>query len=202
MSLILITDPFGVFSEDLLRDVFDLVRPYKTHYVTDLNLPIARPASGRHRRNTARAFRAMRVEVCGDPPGMLDEWTRLYAHLASRHHIRSIKALSPAALAAQLAVPGLAMFKAVSGGEVIGLHLWYVMGEVAYGHLGATSRLGYDLMASYALYATAIEWFRGRVRWLDLGSSAGTPDDASGRGLRAFKAGWSTSSRPTFLCGR
>ena len=56
---------------------------------------------------------------------------------------------------------------------MVGLHLWYVQGDVAYGHLGATSQLGYELMASYALYAFAIEQLRAEVRWLALGGAAG-----------------------------
>jgi hypothetical protein len=203
VSLSLVTDPFGAFTESDLRQSFQVVRPYKTHYVVDLDQPTDRhlaPAS--HRRNTARALRSVQTDICVDPLAMLDEWTQLYAHLVARHRLTGARVLPRASLTAQLMVPGMTMFKAVCDGEVVGLHLWYVMGDTAYGHLGATSRKGYELMASYALYARAIESFRGRLRGLNLGSSAGLPDDESGRGLRAFKAGWSTGTRPAYLCGR
>ena len=52
------------------------------------------------------------------------------------------------------------MFKAQAEGHIVGLHLWYVQGDVAYGHLGATTTRGYELMASYALYWHAIEQLR------------------------------------------
>ena len=105
-------------------------------------------------------------------------------------------------LCQQLTVPGLRMFKATAAGSVVGLHLWFIQGRVAYGHLGATSARGYDVMASYALYAFAIEQLRKEVNWLELGSSAGSIDSQAGQGLRQFKAGWATGTRPTFLCGR
>jgi Acetyltransferase (GNAT) domain len=202
VSLTLVTDPFGAFTEGTLRDSFDVILPYKQHYVTDLDLPVSRLTSVRHRRNTARALRGVRVETCPEPLDMLPEWIALYDYLVARHGITGIRAFSRAAFAVQLAVPGMMMFKAVSNDAVVGLHLWYIDGEVAYGHLGATSASGYELMASYALYQYAIEQLRGRVRWLDLGSSAGSVAAESGSGLRAFKAGWSTGTRPTYLCGR
>jgi hypothetical protein len=202
VSLILVADPFGAFTEPGLRASFDLVRPYKQHYVTELDRLADRRLPTRHRRNTGRALRRLRIESCEQPLDLLGKWIELHDHLVARHRIAGISAFSHAALAAQLAVPGIRMFKALADDEIVGLHLWYVDGEVAYGHLGATSARGYELMASYALYWYAIEQFRGQVRWLDLGSSAGTPDDALGRGLREFKAGWSTGTKPTYLCGR
>ena len=66
----------------------------------------------------------------------------LYAHLTERHGITGIRAFSRAAFARQLAVPGLVMFRAAAAGETVGLHLWYVQDDVAYGHLGATSPRG------------------------------------------------------------
>jgi hypothetical protein len=56
-------------------------------------------------------------------------------------------------------------------------------------------------MASYGLYAAAIDWFASRVQWLSLGGTAGT-DGNAGDGLAFFKRGWSTGTRPVYVCGR
>ena len=56
--------------------------------------------------------------------------------------------------------------------------------------------------ASYALQWRAIELLAELgVRWLDIGGAPGVaeqPDD----GLRQFKKGWSTHTRPTYLATR
>ena len=202
VSLCLITDPFGDFHEKDLPGWFDVVLPYKPHYVLDLSRSLDLLLPARHRRNTDHALKRVQLDVCHEPLRMLDEWLGLYAHLAARHGITGMRAFSRAAFEKQFAVPGLVMFRASVDGSVVGLHLWYLHRGVAYGHLGATNPRGYKVMASYALYWFAIQQLRGRVGWLDLGSSAGVPEDATGQGLRQFKAGWSTGVRQTYLCGR
>lgn len=202
VSLSLVTDPFGNFDETDLDRSFDLVRPFKQHFVTDLS---GRPEDSlprRHRRNIASARDQVQLEICAEPSEYLDEWCDLYAQLVKRHGITGMRAFSRDAFARQLDVPGLVLLRASAKGRAIGLHLWYLQGDVAYGHLGATSALGYELMASYALYAYAIEQFRSRVRWLHLGAAAGLGEGEAERGLRLFKEGWSTGTRPAYLCGR
>ncbi|MDO9175745.1 MAG: hypothetical protein Q7V62_13140, partial [Actinomycetota bacterium] len=39
VSLTAITDPFGAPSADRLREAFDVVRPYKDHFLVDLDRP-------------------------------------------------------------------------------------------------------------------------------------------------------------------
>jgi len=200
VSVSLVADPFCAVGEVELRDVFDVVEPFKRHYVVDLEhgLPLGR----RHRRNLAWARGGVTVHACEDPWAYRDEWCALYEGLLRRHGGGSTPALSRAALTLQLQVPGLTLLRAHEGSQTVGLHLWYDDGLVARGHLGATSPRGYELRASYALYAAAIEHFRGRLRWLDLGGVAGHADDDESDGLRQFKAGWATEVRQAFLCGR
>lgn len=197
VSLTAVTDPFGEYDERLLYRCFDEVRPFKEHYVTDLYAP---RISKHHRYYARKALEKVRVEECAEPVRFLDDWTNLYAGLAQRHGLKGIKAFSREAFARQLRVPGIAMLRAVSDEQTVGMHLWYVSGGVAYSHLAASSELGYGLMASYALYRFAVERFAGRVRWLDLGAGAGA-GEASG-GLSRFKRGWATGTRTTYLCGR
>jgi lipid II:glycine glycyltransferase (peptidoglycan interpeptide bridge formation enzyme) len=93
------------------------------------------------------------------------------------------------------------VLKANYQGDTIGAHLWFQQGEVAYSHLAAFSPIGYELMASYALYWHALEYFADKVRWLDLGAGAGVTSKANG-GLSQFKRGWSSSQRTVYFCGR
>jgi hypothetical protein len=202
VSLSLVADPFGEFTEDDLGRWFDLVRPYKQHYVTDLSRWVDHRMPRRHRRNTASALESVQLETCSEPLHMLEDWITLYDQLIERHGITGIKAFSRESFRKQLGVPGLVMFKASADGHVVGLHLWYVQGDVAYGHLGATSARGYELMTSYALYWYAIEQLRGCVRWLDLGGEPDVSEAGSRDGLRQFKKGWSTGVRQAYLCGR
>ena len=202
VSVSLVTNPFGAVAEADLCRWFDVVIPYKQHHVTDLWRPAEEIVTGQHRRNVRNALRRVHVATCPEPMAFLGEWCELYGHLAERHGITGLRAFSRAAFGTQLGVPGLTMFRASVDDETVGLHLWYVCGEVAYGHLGATSERGYQCMASYALYWYAIHHFREHVRWLDLGGGAGLSEGAADDGLQRFKAGWGTGTRPTFLCGR
>jgi len=202
VSVSLVTNPFGEVSESDVRRWFDVVIPYKQHYVTDLERPVATFVGRTHIRNVRRANRHVHVTVCPEPLALLDQWCALYLQLAERHNITGLRAFSGAAFEKQFGVPGLVMFRASVEDETVGLHLWYVRDQVAYGHLGATNARGYDVMASYALYWYAIQYFREHVRWLDLGGVAGLSENDSPAGLRQFKAGWATGTRQTFLCGR
>jgi len=202
VSVSLVTNPFGDVTEADLRRWFDVVIPFKQHYVTDLQRPAADVVGRQHGRNVRRALRHIQVGACPEPLERLDEWCALYDQLTVRHRITGLRAFSRAAFEKQLRVPGLVMFRASAGDEVVGLHLWYVRDQIAYGHLGATSARGYALGASYALYWHAVEQFREGLRWLDLGGVAGVSADGSADGLRLFKAGWATGTRQTFLCGR
>ncbi|MGB3682867.1 MAG: GNAT family N-acetyltransferase [Rubrobacteraceae bacterium] len=200
VTLTVVTDPFGEYDERLLDNCFEVVRPFKEHFVADLTLPVNEIVSKHHRYYARKALEKVRVEECAEPARFLDEWTELYAGLVRRHGLTGIKAFSRDAFARQLRVPGVVALRAVSGEETVGMHLWYVSGEVAYSHLAASSPKGYGLMAAYALYRLAVERFAGRVRWLDLGAGAGAGKETGG--LDRFKKGWSTGTRTAYLCGR
>ena len=141
----------------------------------------------------------MTVEELAEPSEHLETWCGLYAVLITRHGLGGITAFSRKAFAAQLAVPGLVAFRAVDdAGDTVGMVLWYCQGDVGYYHLAAYSPRGYAEKASYALFWTAAERLRGRLRWLNLGAGAGATC-AGTDGLTRFKRGWSPLTRPTYL---
>lgn len=201
VSLALVTDAFGNWSEAILRRCFDRVQRFKDHFVYDLALPPERHVSRSHQRNARLGLRHLRVEVTTDAAAHLDEWTALYGTLVERRRITGIRAFSAGSFARQLRVPGITMFRAFHGDDVIAAQLWYTGDDVAYGHLATGDQAAYTLGAADALYWSALQYFRGRVRWLDLGGGAGIRTDRHD-GLSAFKRGWSTASRPVFFCGR
>ena len=203
VSLSAVADPFGEHTGELLRESFpDLVRPFKEHSVVDLERPLRDSVSAHHRRNAAKGFAAVDVERLEDAQLHLGDWIQLYSTLVSRHQITGVADFTPESFASQLAVPGVTAFRAIRAGETVGMLLWYVMGDIAYYHLGAYSATGYDQRASFALFWTALEHFAAEgLRWASLGAGAGvvgSPDD----GLTRFKQGWTTETRTAYFCGR
>ena len=201
VSLTLVTDPFADVDIDWLSNTFEVVHLFKQHHVVEAERAGEVPTTRHHRRNVRHARRTVQVAEC-DAAAHVDEFVELYDVLQRRHRISGISAFSRDALERQLQVPGIVGFRATAGGVLAGIHLWYVDGEVAFGHLGATNALGYATMASYALYAFAIDSLSQRVRWLDLGAAPSVDLPSRSHGLDEFKRGFATTARPVFLCGK
>jgi hypothetical protein len=201
VSLAMVVDPFSGLGEPELRELFDPVRVFKQHFVVELGQPVEVLANKHHRYYSRQALKTVGVQTVERPTDHLDVWCDLYGHLIRRHALRGIKAFNRDAFATQLAIPGLVMLCAADAQGTVGMHLWYVQGDVAYSHLAAFNDRGYDAMAAYALYWHAITWFTGKVKWLNLGAGAGVSTDASD-GLTRFKRGWANGTRPVWFCGR
>ncbi|MEE8296797.1 MAG: GNAT family N-acetyltransferase [Hyphomicrobium sp.] len=202
VALSLVPDPFGEYDEGLLKRAFpDYMLPLKEHFVVELRGPIDKIPNKHHRYYTRKAMEELAVDACENTSTHVENWVHLYATLTKRHNISGIRAFSAESFALQLNVPGAVMFRALHQGEMVGAHIWYVSHKVATSHLAAFSEKGYELMASYALYWKAIEYFQGRVQWMNLGAAAGTAA-STGEGLARFKRGWATGTRTAFICGR
>jgi len=203
VSLSLVTDPFGEYNGNYLKRCFeDVVIPLKEHFIVDLNQQIRKYVTEHHRRYARKALQCIHVEKPERPIDFIDEWVKLYEDLILKYDIKGIPAFSRRAFTQQLKIPGLVMFRAIHEESTVGILLWYVQGEVGYYHLGASSSLGYELHASFALFWRAMEYFQeSRTRWLDLGGGAGVKNKFTD-GLREFKRGWSTDAKTVYLCGR
>ena len=202
VSLSLVTDPFGDYDRSYLESCFKaIVLPFKQHYIVDLHKPFREIISKNRRKKIRKALRSVNIEICEQPENHLEEWITLYSSLVEKHHITGIRAFSKAAFEKQLNIPGMVMFRALYQDKTIGATLWYIQGEVGYGHLAAFNQTGYELESSYALDAFSMEYFSDKVQWLDLGGSAGTKRDQAD-GLDLYKRGWATETRPTYFCGR
>lgn len=202
VSLSLVTDPFGNYDRNYLDQCFaDVVIPFKEHFVVDLKQPIKKYVCKHHRRYARKALRRLHVEQAERPIDHIEDWSKLYEGLISKHDIKGISAFSRAAFNQQLKIPGLVMFRAAHEGSTVGILLWYVQEDVGYYHLGASNFLGYEMHASFALFWHALEYFKAKgLRWLDLGGGAGIQNDATD-GLSEFKRGWSTGFRTAYFCG-
>lgn len=198
VSVVAVTDPFDEGQVEAFSSAFDMVRPYKDHFVIETGAPAASFARRSHREQALRSLRKVQVEVCADPVAWLDEWVRLFGVLAERHAITGMRRFSRAAFERQLAVPGLVMFRAEAEGRTVGLDLWYLQGEVAQGHLVAFDETGYRLRASYATKWEMIRYFSDKVRYINLG--AGRNADASD-GLSQFKQGFANQRKRSWICG-
>ena len=98
VSLVLVADPFGNHSKDLLCRTFkDLVIPFKEHFITDVERSPASFVSKHHQYYARKALEEVNVERCNDPARMLNEWSTLYDALVRRYQLSGIKAFSPAA---------------------------------------------------------------------------------------------------------
>ncbi|MCA9227733.1 MAG: GNAT family N-acetyltransferase [Planctomycetales bacterium] len=202
VAVSLVTDPWGDFDPASLAACFpDLCRKYKDHFVCDLTLSPDRAVSGHHARNARAALRRVDVVWSDRPRDYEYEWLRLYGQLIARHDIQGWAAFDAESLSRQLIVPGMCAAVAKHQGAVVGMTLWLVCRDVAYYHLAAYDPSGYETKASFALFWSAWEFFAARgIRWLSLGAGAGANPSACG--LTRFKQGWSTATRPVYLCGR
>ena len=202
VSLSLVTDPFGRYTEqELLRYFKDVARPFKEHFVIDLQQRPEEFVAGHHQRNAKKALEIVNVEICAEPLQFLDEWDSLYKNLSERHAIKGLARFSREAFARQLSVPGVVAFRAIAREKTVGMLLWYVQRDTGYYHLGAYSPEGYKVKASFALFWTLIKHFSDvGLKWLNLGAGAGSYNDGQD-GLTRFKRGWATGTRTAYFCG-
>ena len=204
VSLAIVADPFGEHDPAYLRACFpDRVVPFKEHMVLDLSRSPERFVDAHHRRNARKSLACLTVERCEDATLLADDWMRLYATLVARHGIGGLAAFSPASFKAQLAVPGMTVFRAARDAETVGMTLWYVDRGIGHYHLGAFTEAGYRLRASFGLFWRAIEYFAAQgLAWLSLGAGAGVSGSRQEDGLVRFKRGWASCTRTAYFCGR
>jgi hypothetical protein len=203
VSLTLVTDPAGIYHQELLRSVFpDLCQVFKEHFVVDLQTGWKQEISNNHKRNAKKAAKNVEIEHIDDPHKYLDTWCCLYDKLIERHNINGMTAFSRTAFDLQLKAPGIGAHRAVYKGQTVGMVLWYLHEQHVYYHLGAYSDTGYEEKASFAIFMQAMQEFaaQGKKR-VYLGAGAGLNLQADD-GLTRFKRGWANSTRTVYLCGR
>ena len=193
----LVTDAFNPPPYSFQADVYRL---FKHHFIVDLTVPLHQIISPHHLHYAQKALTQVQVEQCQNPLEWLDEWIKLYHHLITYRQLKGLSVFSSVAFKKQFQVPGLIVLRATYEEETVGMHLWYSHEKRAYSHLAAFNQTGYSLMASYALYYWAMDYFAKQgYQCLDLGAGAGLHDHKNG--LSWFKKGWSNQILPVYLCG-
>jgi len=200
VSVSIVADPFGSYTRELLEESFDVVNPFKRHYIVDLECDVGEIGTRRHRKAARRALRKIKVGVCKDPAGFVDGWFQLYSMLVQRYDVRGIQAFSRSSFSMLLGMPEIIVHQAFMGNEIVGAQLFFVQDDVVHCHLGAVNERGYANGAFYALDFFAFEYFAESVRKLDLGGGVGLSVDP-GDGLSRYKNGWSSGTRPAYFCG-
>ncbi|MEM8488061.1 MAG: GNAT family N-acetyltransferase [Bacteroidota bacterium] len=203
VSFTMVSDPLGAYSQDMLAAAFpDLCRPFKKHFLVDLQGDYAAHFSSNHVRNARKAHKALVIQRVAHPGETLDDWSRLYQHLIKRHAIRGAAAFSREAFVMQLKTPGIVVYKAAMDEETVGMVLFYEMGGHVYYHLAAYTGAGYTNKASFGIFQQAFADFSAAgLSVVNLGGGAGLEENADD-GLTRFKRGWASTTAPAYLCGR
>ena len=201
VSLTIVTDPLANFSLEYLQKNFDLVKPFKTHFIADLSYPLESFVEKNHRYYARKSLKAIEIEICPQPLAYLEDWIALYNNLINRHNIKGINAFSRKCFEIQLAIPGMIIAIGRYDGKIIGANLVLLHDNVAHTHLSAYTDEGYQTRASYGIRWNLLVYLHDNgIRYVHLGGMAGTKEDPSD-GLMQFKKGWSNERRTAYLCG-
>lgn len=202
IALSMVADPLARLELRNLAECFpDKCIPFKRHYIIDLTKSPQSFVSHHHQRYMRKALKKITVDLCERPHDYLMAWMQLYDVLIQRHGIQGLTRFSRNIFSRQLKVPGIRVFKAELEGRIVGMQIWYATGDKAYYHLGACNQDGYSHHAAFALFWKVIEYFQhDQVKWLCLGSGAGTQSDPAD-GLARFKKGWANETRIAYFCG-
>jgi len=204
VSVTAVLDPLATPGRDECERAFcDLYRPFKRHYLVDLSIDQHGQRSTHHRRSVRRALRDVVVEHAEDPRVYASEWAGLYRNLIRDYAFEGDPAaFTEEGLAQQLALDGAHYYRALIDGVCQSACLWLEQDDHIVYHLGASSKVGRDSKASFALFDRALgdAGERGLAR-ANLGGAAGLEDDEQD-GLAMFKRGWSSESVDAYLGGR
>ncbi|MDD2919827.1 GNAT family N-acetyltransferase [Rhodoferax sp.] len=200
VSVALVTDPLSGPIDGKPFAGFDIVRPFKTHYVADLTVPLDEAFSRHHRACARRASRKLECDMPPRPLDHLDEWVGLYAQLVRRYNITGMRRFSVEAFRGMLALPGTVLMRALHDGVIVGAQMMLIQGNVAHAHLAAFTETGYRLGASYLLDRVALDTFRGKVRFINWGGGSGLAE-ADTSGLAQYKQGWTTDRHTAHFLG-
>lgn len=197
VSIVMVVDPLLSPSSERLRQAFEQVRPFKTHYVVDTDAAVYQPSA--HHRYEVRRSERTGLRVREVPlPTMLDAWIALYEVLGRRHANLGMASFSRSSFERLSHCDSLVAVAGFVDDRMVCCHLWFAAHGCAWSHLGASNAQGYDSGASYAVYDHSMRRFQGSV--IDLGGPAGV-NDAAGDGLARFKKGFANRTVVAHLVG-
>lgn len=199
VSLVMVSDPMLDSSKHDLFKHFDIAQSFRAHYLTDLECPYELAVSRHHRYYVRKAEKLLHIDIPELPHHYLDEWCQLYQQLMQRHDCHDIRRFSREGFRRLLSMPGVVLFRALKEGKVVGAQIILLSGQVGHLHLAAFTAEGYKDSASYFLNWHAMNYLRGRTRFMNMGG--GSSMEGSD-GLSRYKQGWCTEQRMTYLLGK
>lgn len=194
----LVLDPLFAAGCGEMQYLFDMWRPFKTHFLYDRRIG-ARHMSKHHRYYVRQAGKSVDVREIR-LMDHLEAWNKLYDTLVARHDIGENARFCSKAFETLSALDGVVAFGGFKDGELVACHIWVTGDRYAFSHLAASSEEGYRLGAAYALNGYALTYF-DQIDVLNFGGVAGAADERTG-GLARFKKGFSNRSAPSILCGK
>lgn len=196
VSIVLALDDFHHPPLEDLRKHFDVVRPFKSHYIFQ---PEKGPLSydKHHRYELRQALKNVQVETL-ELRAHLPEWVDLYRNLTLRHGLKGVHDFPFSHHEALATLDGVTAFGAWTEGRLVSCHIWVHHDGYAHSHLAASSVEGYKCRAAYAVNDAAIQHF-GDAKLLNFGGSAGHQE--TGDGLAKFKKGFSNGLANSYICG-
>lgn len=197
VSVTLTVDDFHRPSIRILEQAFDLVRPFKSHFLVSGGLDAYRP-SNHHRYEIKRAMDTVRA-IPIDLKAHMAEWRQLYTTLGERHQFGEAHAFSSSSFAALTDIPGVETIGGFCDDKMVSCHIWVRAGDTVHSHLAASSALGYSRRAAYVVNDASVRHFSDS-RIINFGGGAGLNDDAD-NGLARFKKGFSNAVAPSYICG-
>jgi hypothetical protein len=197
VSVTLTLDDFHRPSLDELRKAFDVLQPFKTHFVHRGPLENYRLAKD-HRYKVNRASR----NVVAKPIQLvqhLEAWTSLYDNLIAKHTLSGVHAFPHASFAMLAQIPGVKAIGGFISDELVSCNLWVVHDGRAHSHLVASNQRGYIERAAYAVSDASVKYFAD-AETVNFGGGAGIGDEP-GDGLAQFKRGFSNVMAKSYICG-
>lgn len=198
VSVVLVLDDYHRPSTAALGDAFDLVRPFKTHYVVDRAAGDATP-SRHHRYEIKKALSSVRVEAFS-LRDHFEQWLGLYENLTVRHSLSGTHDFPRSHHELLSVMPGVTAIGAFVDGVLLAAHIWIEDDGRVHSHLAASSEKGYALGAAYAVNDASIRLFPD-ARIINFGGGAGYEDDSS-NGLARFKMGFANATSRSYVCGK
>lgn len=193
-SISLVTDPMWCPELDVLKGSFNSCREFKTYFIVDREAKQVQIRK-RHRNRINRALRSAEVRKIS-LADHLDSWLRIYEENVRRRQIRN--AYRPEYFEQLAELGALEVIAVIKDERFVTMTLWLRHEDVLYYREGASSEEGFEISASYAAFAYAIE-HAAPCSYVFLGGSVAMYDDHSD-GMATFRRGFANATVPCYLC--
>lgn len=201
VSLTLRTNIFDHEKLSEVKSTFDIVSPFKTHYVADLTTPWREFVSRRCRRYAAKAESFFEISVVDEASRYASLLMSLNQNILNRVSATSNPDLTLSVFQKLLKLPESVLIVARDEFGVQGLAFYLTSGDYVLAHtLGATDE-GRAKSVVYGLYGHALDYFQDNMHMIDFGGNVGATDNTNSS-LSAFKNAWSNHTQQSYICGK